>query len=110
MVPEIDPQAFVEAHAADPLVVDVREPAEYVAGHVPGARLVPMSQVHASLGQFPTGEPVYVICASGNRSLTAADWLRSAGVEAISVAGGTGAWARSGRPVVRGPHPTDPTA
>jgi rhodanese-related sulfurtransferase len=47
---------------------------------------------------------VYVICASGNRSKTATDWLRARGVDAISVAGGTSAWLGQGRPVVRGAH------
>jgi rhodanese-related sulfurtransferase len=66
----------------------VREPLEYVAGHVPGARLVPLAQVPARLRDRPPGAPVYVICATGNRSKTAAGWLRNAGVDAGSVAGG----------------------
>jgi rhodanese-related sulfurtransferase len=46
--------------------------------------------------------PVYVICASGNRSAAMTDVLVAAGYEAYSVAGGTAAWARSGRPVETG--------
>jgi rhodanese-related sulfurtransferase len=49
---------------------------------------------------------VYVICASGNRSLTAADRMSRAGIDAYSVAGGTNGWARTGRPLVTGPHAT----
>jgi rhodanese-related sulfurtransferase len=50
--------------------------------------------------------PVYVICASGNRSLAAADYLIRTGIDARSVAGGTAAWQRAGLPVVRGTRTT----
>ncbi len=110
MVPEIDLQAFAAAHADGGVVIDVREPAEYVAGHVPGAVLVPLSTVHSRIGDLPKGERVYVICASGNRSYTAAGWLRSAGIDAISVSGGTGGWAGQGRPLVRGTHANETAA
>jgi rhodanese-related sulfurtransferase len=102
MSPEVDITAFAEAHAVGAPVIDVREPFEYVSGHVPRARLLPMTQVHDGLRDLPRDRPVYVICASGNRSLTAVSWLRNAGVEAYSVAGGIGHWIRRGFPVVRG--------
>ncbi len=110
MIPEIDIHAFAAAHADGAVVIDVREPFEYVSGHVPGAQLVPMSQVHAHVPALPKGEPVYVICATGNRSYTAAGWLRTARIDAISVAGGTSAWVRQGRPVVRGPRADESAA
>jgi hypothetical protein len=104
MAQEVDLAAFAAAHADGGYVVDVRERGEYLAGHVPGAKLIPLASVPARLGQLPTDRPVYVICASGNRSLTATAWMRSAGIDAYSVAGGTGGWARLGRPVIPGPH------
>ena len=110
MVPEIDLQGFAAAHAEGAFVLDVREPTEYVAGHVPGAVLLPLAHVQTRLGNLPAGEPVYVICASGNRSKAAASWLRTAGLDAISVAGGTGGWTGQGRPVVRGPNADDSAA
>ena len=110
MVPEIDLNTFAAAHADGAFVLDVREPFEYVAGHVPGAELLPMAQVHTQLDELPKGEPVYVICASGNRSNTAASWLREAGINALSVAGGTGGWASEGRPLVRGRHANESAA
>jgi rhodanese-related sulfurtransferase len=99
---EVSLDAFAAAHAGGAIVLDVREPYEYAEGHVPGARLVPMGRLAQIWSQLPRTEPVYLICASGNRSLTAADFLARAGIQALSVAGGTGAWRRAGRPIVRG--------
>ena len=79
-------------------VIDVREPAEYCKGHVPAARNVPMSQFTSRLAEIERDRPVYVVCASGNRSAVVADFLTNSGIEAINVAGGTTAWIRSGRP------------
>ena len=87
-------------------VVDVREPGEYVGGHVPGAVLMPMGQLSSRIGELDRGRPVYVICASGNRSRAMSDFLARAGFDARSVDGGTAAWAGSGRPVVTGRTPT----
>ncbi len=99
---EVDLTTFTAAHRGGALVIDVREPAEYAAGHVPGARPIPMSQLPDQHAELPRTTPVYVICASGNRSLAAADFLVRAGVDAWSVAGGTGAWVRAGHPLIRG--------
>src|SRR6476661_864435 len=79
-------------------LIDVREPSEYLAGHVPGARLVPMGQLPARVGELDRDEPVYVICASGNRSAAMVDFLTNAGLDAHNVAGGTKAWVQAGRP------------
>ncbi|HET9076241.1 MAG TPA: rhodanese-like domain-containing protein [Acidimicrobiales bacterium] len=102
MVREVDVRTFAAAHADGAHVIDVREPFEYMAGHVPGARLVPLGSVAQAAPDLPTGRPVYVICASGNRSRTAALWLARAGIDARSVAGGTAEWAQAGFPVVPG--------
>lgn len=101
---EIDQQTFAAAHRDGAVVIDVREPSEYVEGHVPGARLMPLGQLSSHVGDLPRNVPVYVVCASGNRSLAAAGFLAAAGVDAWSVAGGTGTWIRSGHPVTRGMH------
>ncbi len=99
---EVDLATFAAARRDGATVIDVREPYEYLGGHVPGAELVPLGRLPGHVGGLPRGVPVYVICATGNRSLAAADFLARAGVDAWSVAGGTGAWARAGHPTVRG--------
>jgi rhodanese-related sulfurtransferase len=103
--PETDIDRLDEAVKDGAAIVDVREPGEYVAGHVPGAVLIPMGQLPGRAAELDRSAPVYVVCASGNRSATVAGFLRDAGFDAYSVAGGTTGWARSGRPVVAGRAP-----
>lgn len=92
-------------------VIDCREPMEYRAGHVSGAELMPLGRLPEQVNELRGETPVYVICQSGNRSLQAADFLRRAGIEAYSVAGGTGGWVAAGREVVVGPFAeAQPTA
>lgn len=101
---EIDLATFAARHRDGAIVIDVREPFEYVSGHVPGAELIPMGHLDARAADLPRGVPIYVICASGNRSRTATEYLVHLGVDAWSVAGGTGDWVRTGHPVVAGAH------
>jgi rhodanese-related sulfurtransferase len=105
-VPEVTVDQLAAAHAGGAPVVDVREPDEYEAGHVPGAVLIPMGQVVERVTELDRSRPVYVICQSGSRSGRAAQWYRSQGIDARNVAGGTSAWAERGKPVVLGPDPT----
>jgi rhodanese-related sulfurtransferase len=51
---------------------------------------------------MPDDQPIYVICAVGNRSARAAEALRRAGYDAINVAGGTNKWVEEGRPFESG--------
>ena len=104
MVQEVDVHTFAAAHAAGAVTIDVREPDEYVSGHVPGARLMPLDAVPRQGRELAAGQTVYVICASGHRSRTAASWLARIGVDARSVAGGTTGWLGAGFPVVCGPN------
>lgn len=99
---EIQQADFVSLHEKGVPVIDVREPGEYEDGHVPGAVLLPLGLLPSSLAEVPADGPVYIICASGNRSGQATDFLRAQGVEAYSVAGGTNAWRAAGHPVITG--------
>ena len=100
----IDELATARESGLVPLV-DVRQPEEYEAGHVPGAKLIPLADVVARVGEIPTEGPVYVICQTGSRSQRAADYLRNRGIEAYNVAGGTKAWMEAGRETAHGPFP-----
>ena len=81
------------------VVVDVREPVEFRDGHLPGAVNIPMGHLTRRLGELDRARPVYVVCASGNRSSAMVDVLAAAGYDATNVAGGTSAWIRAGRPI-----------
>lgn len=95
---EIDIERLAVELQGGACVVDVREPDEYAEGHVPGALNIPMGQPAARLDEIDRDRPIYVVCASGNRSSAVTDALTAAGLDATNVAGGTSAWVRSGRP------------
>lgn len=99
---EVDLEAFARAFEAGAVVLDVRNPDEYRNGHVPGAVLIPLGELTARQDEIPEGDPLYVICAVGGRSLTAAKALVDAGYPAVSVAGGTNGWIERGEPVLTG--------
>lgn len=104
--PVISVEQFAAARAGGPVaLVDVRQPEEYEAAHVPGARLIPLNDVVARTGEVPTTGPVYVICQTGPRSQRAADYYRNVGIEAYNVEGGTKAWADAGHEIAQGPPP-----
>ncbi|MCU1375186.1 MAG: hypothetical protein JWO68_2472 [Actinomycetia bacterium] len=103
-LPEIDVAELVRRHAEGAFVLDVRQPDEYEAGHVPGAVLVPLDQLEARLAEVPSDRPLQVICKSGGRSATAVKALTAAGYDATNVAGGTMAWIDAGQPVAEGPE------
>lgn len=90
------------ARSAGVVLIDVRETEEYVEGHVPGAIHIPLGLLPYRLDEVPAGEPVYVICRSGARSLRGAEVLATAGRKPLSVAGGTMGWIEAGHPVVTG--------
>jgi molybdopterin-guanine dinucleotide biosynthesis protein A/rhodanese-related sulfurtransferase len=101
-VPEIDVTELARRHAAGAYVVDVRQPDEYEAGHVPGAVLIPLDQLGDRWDEVPEGE-VLVICQGGGRSAAAVKALNEAGRTTVNVAGGTKAWIDAGNPVDSGP-------
>ncbi|MEU1285037.1 rhodanese-like domain-containing protein [Kitasatospora sp. NPDC005856] len=82
-------------------LLDVREAAEFTAGHAPGALHQPLIALVAGVPLPPeaAGRTVLAICRSGNRSQRAAELLAQRGVEVLNVAGGMNAWAEAGLPV-----------
>ncbi|MEZ4368012.1 MAG: molybdopterin-synthase adenylyltransferase MoeB [Kofleriaceae bacterium] len=90
------------AVAADrPLLVDVREQDEYVQGYIPGATWIPRGFLEQKIEDAAPDrdQPIILYCAGGNRSALAARTLRELGYTRVeSMAGGFGAWKRSGLP------------
>lgn len=98
-LPDLDAdQAVALLDRGAAVLLDVREPAEWAAGHAPQARHLPLGQLHPDA--VPRGRPVIAVCRSGNRSGKAADLLAAAGVPVHNLAGGMKAWAGAGHPVV----------
>jgi len=102
---EVDLETFAAAHAAGAAVLDVRNLDEYESAHVPGAVLIPLRELAERQGEIPDADPLYVICAVGARSLSAANALARAGYNALSVAGGTNGWIERGGESVAGADP-----
>jgi rhodanese-related sulfurtransferase len=82
------------------ILLDVREPHEWQAGHAPRARHIPLSQISQRAGELPKGRAVVTVCRSGARSARAAALLARHGREVSNLSGGMHAWARAGLPVV----------
>ena len=84
------------------VLIDVREQDEWTSGHARGARHIPLGDLPAKLDELPREAPVYLICATGNRSRNAAAFLQGNGfAKPINVRGGTAAWRRAGLPIDR---------
>lgn len=84
------------------VVIDICEPAEFAAGHVVGAKNIPMSQLEGKLAATVKNKalPVILVCQSGARSSRALGLAKKLGFENVrSLAGGLGAWRSANLPV-----------
>lgn len=102
-VSEMTPQeARPAVEAAYSQFIDVRTPGEYASGHAYRARNIPLDELMQNFDKLERNEPVYLICQSGNRSMTAARMLNEAGFpQTINITGGTSAWQEAGLPMVK---------
>lgn len=82
-----------------PLVLDVRQPDEFRAGHINGAKLIPLNELSRRMKELPKGREIVCICASGNRSGSASRMLAKEGFTVFNVQGGMLAWRRAKLPV-----------
>jgi hydroxyacylglutathione hydrolase len=81
-------------------VLDVRQPNEWAAGHVPGARHIPGAELAQRLDELPSRNPVAVYCGSGFRSSVAASLIKASGRDLVfNVLGGFTAWQARELPV-----------
>lgn len=96
--------ARAEHEAGRAILIDIREPAEHAGGVAAGARLLPMRQLGARLGEIPLDptKPVLLICNTQNRSSATQQALRQRGYSHVRyVNGGMSEWARRGWPMVK---------
>lgn len=85
-------------------VIDVRTPAEYASGHLPGALNIPLGELRRALPALrdaASRRDLLVVCASGRRSADACEILAGHGIAAATLDGGTSAWAAAGHEVHR---------
>lgn len=85
-----------------PIVIDVRQPDEYRTGHVTGAKLIPLNKLSSRMKELPQSREIVCVCASGNRSGSAARMLVKAGYKAVNLRGGMISWRRANLPVRNG--------
>lgn len=97
--------------SSDTLLIDIREPAEYQRGHIPGAVLLPRGllefEIHGLVDRLrsdqniaPEDQPIVLYCGTGGRSALAAETMATLGYrKAASMSGGIVAWAQAGLPL-----------
>jgi rhodanese-related sulfurtransferase len=100
----MDPMDITPAEAAQRMetenlvLVDVREPYEWEAGHVPGSTHIDLATIGERLGEIPEDRPVAFLCLGGTRSGLVANTLKARGYDAYNVEGGFRAWFEAGLP------------
>jgi rhodanese-related sulfurtransferase len=99
-VPQVEPEACPALFADGALLLDVREPDEWSAGHAPDAVFVPMKEVQARQSELPKDRRIVTICRSGGRSAAVTEALNAWGFDSVNLAGGLYAWEAAGLPVV----------
>jgi hydroxyacylglutathione hydrolase len=102
-VERIDVPALAERRERDPVlqVLDVREYAEWRAGHIPGSVHLPYHDIDGLPEEIDPARPVAVICGSGSRSAVAGSLLKAQGARDVLhvVNGGVPLWKRLGHPI-----------
>lgn len=86
------------------VILDVREPAEFAAGHMREAKNIPLKELSNRAGELDKfkSRTVIIVCQSGMRSAKAAGQLKKAGFsEVVSLDGGMAAWRAQGLPIVK---------
>lgn len=96
---EIEPGSLDD----EAVILDVREPNEFEAGHAPNAVSIPLGQLRERVADVPAprdGEPLPIICKTGGRSMKAAQFLAEQGLDVVNVKGGTTEWFDGGKPLL----------
>jgi rhodanese-related sulfurtransferase len=84
------------------VVLDVRQPEEYLEGHIAGSKLIPLGELNRRINELPKNKEIICVCASGSRSQSATKFLVGAGFDAFNMNGGMYMWQRAKLPVKKG--------
>lgn len=96
---EIQPAEALKLREEGAFMLDVRQPDEYAAVHIPGVTLIPLGELSGRLSEVPEDQKIVVVCRSGNRSAQGRDLLLNAGyTQVTSMAGGMTDWSAAGYP------------
>jgi rhodanese-related sulfurtransferase len=96
---DISPDGVVElCDVGNAQLIDVREPYEWEAGRIAGARHIPLGAISGEAATIERKRPIVFICRSGSRSAMATDAFREAGYDAYNLDGGLLAWVDRGLP------------
>ena len=83
-IPPAEVKTLIESKPTDQYcLLDVRQPMEHAQGRLPGSVLIPLSELHARVGELDPKKPVVVYCRSGSRSASATSMLMSAGFNKV---------------------------
>jgi rhodanese-related sulfurtransferase len=107
----IDPDELAARVAGPqpPLVLDVRNAAEYAGEHIPGSLHIPYGDLAGRFDELPADRPIAAICRGGKRSGLAASILQREGfADVVHVGQGVGAWREAGHPVRSGAETPSP--
>ena len=95
-MPETTPADAKRLIEAGSQLIDVRTEVEYEAGHIPGARHIPLAEIQREAADLDRGKPVVLYCRAGNRSGPAGEAFAASGWDAHSIEGGLVAWHEAG--------------
>lgn len=98
-------QATMLINREDAAIIDVRESFEYVEGHLPESRNIPIGELEQRLGDLERRKesPVLVVCQTGARASDACKRLEGLGFTRVhSLDGGVAAWRAAGMPLRKG--------
>lgn len=98
-IPQIDPTQALQLASDGALLLDVREPDEWAAGHAADATHMPLGDLDPD--SVPRDRIVVAVCRSGGRSGKAATALADAGINVRNMAGGMNAWSEANLPITR---------